>query len=98
MKELDDVHYLEIFVEEMLTVVERKSEDVDTMADIMAYLLSEKLLDKQIYINAFKKFMEGYEDLLIDVPQAPKHVAKLLEASSLTSSDEGTEDIFKHLK
>ncbi|RCH95895.1 hypothetical protein CU097_010313 [Rhizopus azygosporus] len=98
VKELDDVHYLEIFVEEMLTVVERKSEDVDTMADIMAYLLSEKLLDKQIYINAFKKFMEGYEDLLIDVPQAPKHVAKLLEASSLTSSDEGTEDIFKHLK
>jgi translation initiation factor 4G len=97
IKELDDSHYLELFAEETLTVVEKKSEDVDTMCDVVDYLLSENLIDKQTYVKAFKKFMEGYEDLVIDVPQAPKYVAKLLDASSITLSDEGTEEIFNHL-
>lgn len=97
VKELDDQHYLELFTEQMLTVVEKKAEDVDTMCDVMTYLLSEKLIDKEIYVKSFKAFMETFDDLAIDVPQAPKYIAKLLEASTITPSDEGTEDIFCHL-
>ncbi|KAI9264739.1 hypothetical protein BY458DRAFT_458095 [Sporodiniella umbellata] len=97
IKELDDPHYLELFAQETLTVVEKKSEDVDTMCDVVSYIIAEKLIEKQTYINAFKTFMEGYDDLTIDVPQAPKYVSKLLEASTIDSSDEGTEDIFSHL-
>lgn len=81
----------------MLTVVEKKAEDVDTMCDVITYLLSEKLIDKEIYVKSFKTFMETFDDLAIDVPQAPKYMAKLLEASTITPSDEGTEDIFCHL-
>lgn len=80
-----------------MTVVEKKAEDVDTMCGMIAHLLSEKLIEKETFIRAFKTFMEGYEDLTIDVPQAPKYVAKLLEASTIEPSDEGADDIFSHL-
>ncbi|CAO3695160.1 unnamed protein product [Rhizopus stolonifer] len=97
IKEFDDSHYLELFAQETLTIVEKKAEDVDTMCGMIAHLLSEKLIEKEMYIKAFKTFMEGYEDLTIDVPQAPKYVAKLLEASTIEPSDEGADDIFSHL-
>ncbi|RCH83080.1 hypothetical protein CU098_001689, partial [Rhizopus stolonifer] len=73
VKELDDPSYLVIFVNEMLTVVEKKAQDVEDMTDVMKHLNSENLLTKETYIKAFKSFMEGYDDLTIDVPQAPKY-------------------------
>lgn len=71
----------------MLTVVEKKAEDVERTVDVIKYFGSEKLLEKDSYVKAFKNFMEGYDDLTIDVPQAPKYVAQLLSASSLTPDD-----------
>lgn len=63
----------------MLTVVEKKAEDVERMIQVIQILN----LEKDLYIKAFKQFMEGYDDLTIDVPQAPKYVAQLLLACSI---------------
>jgi translation initiation factor 4G len=78
----------------MLTVVEKKAVDVEKMVDVIKYLNTEEnLLEKDLYIRAFKNFMEGYEDLTIDVPQAPKYVAQLLLASSITPEEVDEEGI-----
>lgn len=44
-------------------------------------------MQREEYVLAFKKFWEGYEDLIIDVPQAPKHVDKLLAATGIERSE-----------
>ena len=85
--ELDDPHYLVLFIGEMLTAVEKKAEDVENTAGVIEYLSTENLLAKSLYVKAFKSFMEGYDDLTIDVPQAPKYVATLLHASSVTPEE-----------
>lgn len=71
----------------MLTVVEKKAADVDRMIQVVEYLESENLLQRDQFVKAFKTFMEGYDDLTIDVPQAPKYVAQLLLASSITPEE-----------
>lgn len=76
----------------MLNVVEKKAQDVEDMSDTIQYLCSERLLDRDTLVNAFKSFMEGYDDLTIDVPQAPKHVAQLLAAASLLPEEVGGEE------
>ncbi|CAO0798119.1 unnamed protein product [Mucor circinelloides] len=92
VKELQDPDYLVVFIGEMLTVVEKKAQDVDDMCKTMEYLNSEKLLQKDLYVKAFKQFMEGYDDLTIDVPQAPKYVAQLLVASSISPEEVGGDE------
>ncbi|KAK4518502.1 uncharacterized protein ATC70_008720 [Mucor velutinosus] len=92
VKELDDPDYLVVFIGEMLTVVEKKAQDVDDMCKTIDYLNSEKLLQKDLYIKAFKQFMEGYDDLTIDVPQAPKYVAQLMAASSVSPDEVGGDE------
>ncbi|KAI9483269.1 MAG: hypothetical protein EXX96DRAFT_136222 [Benjaminiella poitrasii] len=87
VKELDDPDYLIIFIGEMLTFVEKKAQDVEKISEGIKYLNSQGLLEKELYIKAFKSFMEGYDDLTIDVPQAPKYVAQLLHASSVTPEE-----------
>lgn len=80
----------------MLTVVEKKAEDVAKTVDMIVYLQSENMIEKDTYVKAFKNFMEGYDDLTIDVPQAPKYVAQLLLASHLTPEivdDEGFDSL-----
>jgi translation initiation factor 4G len=54
---------------------------------MIAELLKENLLQKEHFVAAFKKFWEGYEDLVIDVPQAPKHVDRLLAATGIERSE-----------
>lgn len=76
----------------MLTVVEKKAQDVEKMCDTMEYLNTEQLLLKEHYVKAFKQFMEGYDDLTIDVPQAPKYVAQLLKAASVNPEEVGGDD------
>lgn len=71
----------------MLTVVEKKAADVERMIEVVEYLESENLLHRDQFVKAFKTFMEGYDDLTIDVPQAPKYVAQLLLATSLTPEE-----------
>lgn len=89
---MQDPDYLVVFIGEMLTVVEKKAQDVDDMCKTMEYLNSEKLLQKDLYVKAFKQFMEGYDDLTIDVPQAPKYVAQLLVASSISPEEVGGDE------
>ncbi|KAI8987139.1 hypothetical protein BDB01DRAFT_849286 [Pilobolus umbonatus] len=87
IKEFDNPHYLVLFVEEMMTVLEKKESEILQMIDVAQYLKSEQLLPKEAFMEGFKNFMEGYDDLTIDVPQAPKYVAKLLLAMSLSPSE-----------
>lgn len=44
-------------------------------------------MSREEYVAAFKKFWEGYEDLVIDVPKAPQHVDKLLAATGIERSE-----------
>lgn len=76
----------------MLTVVEKKAQDVERMSETIKFLNSENLLEKGLYIRAFKGFMEGYDDLTIDVPQAPKYVAQLLLSASVSPEDVGGDE------
>ncbi|KAL9556688.1 hypothetical protein MBANPS3_001739 [Mucor bainieri] len=92
VKELDDPDYLVVLISEMLTVVEKKAQDVDDMCKTIEYLNSEKLLQKDVYVKAFKQFMEGYDDLTIDVPQAPKYVAQLMIAASVAPEEVGGDE------
>ncbi|CAO3650299.1 unnamed protein product [Mucor hiemalis] len=87
VEELEDPQHRVIFIGEMLTVVEKKAADVDRMIQVVEYLESENLLQRDQFVKAFKTFMEGYDDLTIDVPQAPKYVAQLLLASSITPEE-----------
>ncbi|KAI8991841.1 armadillo-type protein [Mycotypha africana] len=87
VKELDCPHYLILLVGQMLTVVEKKAQDVEKMCDTITYLRSQNLISKEHFIGAFTSFMEGYDDLTIDVPQAPKFVAQLLKACELTPEE-----------
>jgi translation initiation factor 4G len=54
---------------------------------MIAELYKENLMLREDYVLAFKKFWEGYEDLVIDVPQAPKHVDRLLAATGIERSE-----------
>lgn len=54
---------------------------------MIAELYKEKLMSREEYVAAFKKFWEGYEDLVIDVPKAPQHVDKLLAATGIERSE-----------
>jgi translation initiation factor 4G len=92
VKELDDPDYLQALITEMLTVVEKKAQDVENMCETMVFLNSEQLLSKEHYVKAFKQFMEGYDDLTIDVPQAPTYVAQLLKAASVNPQEVGGDD------
>lgn len=76
----------------MLSVVEKKAQDVEKMSETIKYLSNENLLQKDLYVKVFKVFMEGYDDLTIDVPQAPKYVAQLLHAASLTPEEVSKEN------
>ncbi|KAK4511614.1 ribosomal protein S5 [Mucor velutinosus] len=87
VKELDHTDYRVIFAGKLLDVVEKKTEDVDVVCDMIAELYKEKLMSREEYVAAFKKFWEGYEDLVIDVPKAPQHVDKLLAATGIERSE-----------
>jgi translation initiation factor 4G len=76
----------------MMTVVEKKAQDVDKMADTIKFLSGENLIEQELYIRGFKAFMEGYDDLTIDVPQAPKYVAQLFHAASVVPDQVGGDE------
>ncbi|KAG0186668.1 hypothetical protein DFQ28_007479 [Apophysomyces sp. BC1034] len=87
IKELDHPDYHVIFISKMLGVVEKKAEDVDLVCGMIKDFYDEKLIEKEAYVKAFKPFMDGYEDLTIDVPQAPKYVVKILLAAGVEPSE-----------
>ncbi|KAI8054195.1 armadillo-type protein [Gilbertella persicaria] len=87
VKELDHTHYRVVFASKLLDVVEKKTEDVEIVCEMIEVLNKEKLMAREEYVAAFKKFWEGYEDLVIDVPKAPEHVNKLLAATGIERSE-----------
>lgn len=74
-------------VNKLLAVVEKKEEDVKGACEIINVLSKENLLEKEHYVEALKPFMEMYEDLTIDVPQAPKYMTQLLVAMNVDPSE-----------
>ncbi|KAL0094157.1 armadillo-type protein [Phycomyces blakesleeanus] len=86
VKELDEESRVTL-VSKMLGVVEKKAEDVDTVCGMIEEFYNENLVDRETYIKAIKPFMENYEDLIIDVPQAPKYVASILKAAKVEWSE-----------
>ncbi|CEP14021.1 hypothetical protein [Parasitella parasitica] len=86
-KKLDHTDYRVIFAGKLLDVVEKKTEDVDVVCEMIAELSNEKLVSRDEYVLAFKNFWEFYEDLIIDVPKAPEHVDRLLAATGIERSE-----------
>jgi translation initiation factor 4G len=82
-----------IFASKLLDIVEQKSSDVDVACEIITELYNQKLMQKEEYVAACKKFMEGYEDLILDVPQASKHVNTLFTAMGIDRSEVEPEEI-----
>ncbi|ORZ21530.1 hypothetical protein BCR42DRAFT_448362 [Absidia repens] len=74
-------------VNKMLAVVEKKESEVKGVCEMIGVLNKENLVDKESYVEALKPFMEMYEDLTIDVPQAPKYMSQLLAAMNVDPSE-----------
>lgn len=68
-------------------MVEKKDEDVDVVCEIIEILYEEQLLTRKEMVAAFKEFWEIYDDLIIDVPKAPEHVNRLLDASGIQRAE-----------
>ncbi|CAO3609075.1 unnamed protein product [Cunninghamella blakesleeana] len=84
IKELDEPV---AFINKLLSVVEKKEDDVKGACEIINILSKDGLLEKEHYVEALKPYMEMYEDLTIDVPQAPKYVSQLLVAMDVDPSE-----------
>ncbi|KAI8393552.1 uncharacterized protein BYT42DRAFT_551440 [Radiomyces spectabilis] len=87
VKEFDELDHRVILVTQMLSVVEKKENDVNMVCEMIGDLYKENLIEKEAFIKALQPFMEGYEDLTIDVPQAGKYVAKILVAAKVEPSE-----------
>ncbi|KAI8096882.1 armadillo-type protein [Halteromyces radiatus] len=74
-------------VNKMLTVVEKKEDDVKGVCEMITILNKDSLISKDTYVEALKPFMEMYEDLTIDVPQAPKYMSQLLVAMNVDPAE-----------
>ncbi|KAI8380801.1 hypothetical protein BD560DRAFT_444491 [Blakeslea trispora] len=87
VRELDHPHYRFVFARKLLDIVEKKAEDVEVVCEMIEVLYKEKLMTREEFVAAFKKFWEGYEDLIIDVPKAPENVNRLLAATGIERSE-----------
>ncbi|CAO3614341.1 unnamed protein product [Cunninghamella echinulata] len=95
LKELDKKDIQPILAKQILNVVEMKESQVNAISNIITKLYSENILEKEVMLQAFQEFMEGFEDLIIDVPQSPKYVALLLVKSNIDLSDAWSKEILK---
>ncbi|KAF7724656.1 hypothetical protein EC973_000828 [Apophysomyces ossiformis] len=87
IKELDHPDYHVVFISKLLTVIEGKPTDVTLVCETIPELYKQELIEKTAFVKAFQGFMEGYEDITIDVPQAPKYIARLLVAADIEPSE-----------
>lgn len=72
---------------ELLAVIELKEKQVVAVADLIPQLYKAHLLDRETMVKAFQTLMDGYEELTIDVPQAPASIARLLIQAGIGLSD-----------
>ncbi|KAF9182635.1 hypothetical protein BGZ50_004797 [Haplosporangium sp. Z 11] len=83
VKELDAC-YRPMFVTEFVNQsMEMKASDVDSIADIFKKLSSEKILSAEDFEAGFADPLEFLPDTAIDVPNAYKYAAQLLEAAGM---------------
>ncbi|KAI8066891.1 hypothetical protein BC940DRAFT_367920 [Gongronella butleri] len=87
LAELDQPDKDSVLATLLLGVVEKKQAQVDSVCALLPQLYAHGALEKTAMQHAFQTFIELYEDLVIDVPQAPKLVAQLLVHSDLTLDD-----------
>ncbi|KAG0169594.1 hypothetical protein DFQ28_011433 [Apophysomyces sp. BC1034] len=93
VKELDHPDYHVILITKLLGVIEGKAADVALVCETLPELHERELIEKTEFIKAFQGFMEGYEDLRFDVPQAHIYVAKLMVAAGVEPSEVLPEEI-----
>ncbi|KAI8599107.1 hypothetical protein EDD21DRAFT_169515 [Dissophora ornata] len=83
VKELDAC-YRPLFVTEFVNQsMEMKQSDVDSIAEIFKKLTSEKVLSEEEFETGFADPLEFLPDTAIDVPNAYKYAAQLLEAAGM---------------
>ncbi|KAI8093227.1 uncharacterized protein BX664DRAFT_329231 [Halteromyces radiatus] len=86
-KELDHTEKTMVLATQLLDVIEKKEKQVEAAENLIPQLYKARLLDKETMVKAFQIFLNGYEDLVIDVPQAPIYVARLLVHADISLSE-----------
>jgi translation initiation factor 4G len=72
---------------ELIAVIELKEKQVGVVADLIPQLYKAHLLDRETMVKTFQNLMDGYDELTIDVPQAPGYIARLLIQAGIGLSD-----------
>ncbi|KAI8331246.1 hypothetical protein BC941DRAFT_382969 [Chlamydoabsidia padenii] len=83
IKELDQPGIQASLGTELIGAVELKEKQVIAVGELIPKLYKAQILDRETMVKTFQDFMDGYEDLTIDVPQAPAYVARLLIQSGI---------------
>ncbi|CAO3593358.1 unnamed protein product [Absidia cylindrospora] len=91
IKELDHPETQGLLSMELLAVVEMKEKQVILAGELIPKLYKTDILGKHVMVKAFQEFMHHYEDLVIDVPQAPTYVARLLVQAGIELSEACTD-------
>ncbi|KAF9097347.1 hypothetical protein BGX29_008113 [Mortierella sp. GBA35] len=85
-KELDAVYRSVLVTEFVNQSMEMKAADVDSIAEVFKKLASEKIISTEDFEAGFADPLEFLPDTAIDVPNAYKYTAQLLEAAGLDAS------------
>jgi translation initiation factor 4G len=83
VKELDAV-YRPLLVTEFVTqAMEMRAADVDSISEVFKKLAAEKIVSAEDFETGFADPLEFLPDTAIDVPNAYKYAAQLLEAAGM---------------
>ncbi|KAK3844981.1 MAG: armadillo-type protein [Linnemannia gamsii] len=83
VKELDDVYRPLLVTEFVNQSMEMKAADVDSIAEVFKKLAAEKIVSAEDFETGFADPLEFLPDTAIDVPNAYKYTAQLLEAAGM---------------
>ncbi|KAF9900703.1 hypothetical protein EC991_007020 [Linnemannia zychae] len=83
VKELDAVYRPLLVTEFINQSMEMKAADVDSIAEVFKKLAAEKIVSAEDFETGFADPLEFLPDTAIDVPNAYKYTAQLLEAAGM---------------
>jgi translation initiation factor 4G len=83
VKELDAVYRPLLVTEFVNQSMEMKASDVESIAEIFKKLSAEKIVSAEDFETGFADPLEFLPDTAIDVPNAYKYTAQLLEAAGM---------------
>ncbi|KAF8942435.1 hypothetical protein BGZ47_006479 [Haplosporangium gracile] len=83
VKELDDAYRPLLVTEFVNQSMEMKATDVDSIAEVFKKLVAEKIVSAEDFETGFADPLEFLPDTAIDVPNAYKYTAQLLEAAGM---------------